>query len=172
MPHPKPPLCKGRLFLFIYASSIFLTRTYLIKDTKVIIFLSNSQASLTNRVKCGIMFTLHKLHIFSLIRENTLVKSVFSLFSHRIGESLCSNIRGEAFFRCIPSGVHLFICGWGESISQDIFKKVIDITGIELMPGEPTVCLGNGEHGFECCCDECDYFLRCFPEFDPKKQKN
>ena len=57
-------------------------------------------------------------------------------------------------------------------MSQDIFKKVIDITGIELMPGEPTVCLGNGEHAFECCCDECDYFLRCFPGFDPKKQKN
>ena len=48
---------------------------------------------------------------FSLIRENTLVKSVFSLFSFRIGESLCSNIRGGAFFRCIPSGVHFFMCG-------------------------------------------------------------
>ena len=57
-------------------------------------------------------------------------------------------------------------------MSQDISKKVIDIIGIELMPGEPTVCLGNGEQGFECCCDECDYYLRCFPEFDPKKQKN
>ena len=94
-----------------YFCPLFLTSTDLIKDTKAIIFFSNSQASLTNRVKCGIMFTLHKLHIFSLIRENTLVKSVFSLFSYRIGESLCSNIRGEAFFRCIPSGVHLFICG-------------------------------------------------------------
>ena len=91
--------------------TFFLTTTDLIKDTKAIMFLSNSQASLTNRVKCGIMLTLHKLHIFSLIRENTLVKSVFSLFSYRIGESLCSNIRGGAFFRCIPSGVHLFICG-------------------------------------------------------------
>ena len=83
---------------------LFFATTDLTKDTKAIIFLSNSQASLTNRVKCGIMFTLHKLHIFSLIRENTLVKSVFSLFSYRIGESLCSNIRGGTFFRCIPSG--------------------------------------------------------------------
>ena len=49
-------------------------------------------------------------------------------------------------------------------------KKVIDVTGVELTPGEPDVCLGNGKQGFECCCDECDYFLRCFPEFDPKKQ--
>ena len=56
-------------------------------------------------------------------------------------------------------------------MSQDIFKKVIDITGIELTPGEPDVCLGNGEQGFECCCDECDYYLICFPEFDQKKQK-
>ena len=46
----------------------------------------------------------------------------------------------------------------------------MDITGVELAPGEPLVCLGNGEQGFECCCDECDYFLLCFPEFDPKKQ--
>ena len=45
-------------------------------------------------------------------------------------------------------------------------KRVKDITGIELMPGEPTACLGNGEQGFECCCDECDYYLICFPEFN------
>ncbi len=51
-------------------------------------------------------------------------------------------------------------------MSNDIPKKVIDVTGTELTLGEPTVCLGNGEQGFECCCDECDYFLLCFPEFD------
>ena len=56
-------------------------------------------------------------------------------------------------------------------MSQNIQKKIIDITGIELTPGEPTVCLGNGEKGFECCCDECDYFLLCFPEFDIKIQE-
>jgi hypothetical protein len=43
-------------------------------------------------------------------------------------------------------------------------------TGIELTPspgGED--CLGNGEHpGYECCCDECNDFLFCFPEFDRK----
>ncbi len=50
-------------------------------------------------------------------------------------------------------------------------KRVIDITGVELTPGEPTVCLGNGEQGFECCCDECDYFLLCFPEFDLKNKE-
>ena len=50
-------------------------------------------------------------------------------------------------------------------------KKVIDVTGVELTPGEAKVCLGNGEQGFECCCDECDYFLLCFPEYDPKNKK-
>jgi len=56
-------------------------------------------------------------------------------------------------------------------MDTDNQKKVIDIDGIELTPGEPTACLGNGEQGFECCCDECDYFLLCFPEFDPKDQE-
>ncbi len=51
-------------------------------------------------------------------------------------------------------------------------KGVIDVTGVELSPGEPTVCLGNGKQGFECCCDECDYYLLCFPEFDQKNKKD
>ena len=50
-------------------------------------------------------------------------------------------------------------------MNKKSLEKVIDITGIELTPGEPDVCLGNGELGFECCCDECDFYLRCFPEF-------
>ena len=54
---------------------------------------------------------------------------------------------------------------------NDITKKAIDITGVELTPGEPAVCLGNGERGFECFCDECDYYLLCFPEFDPKSKE-
>ena len=47
---------------------------------------------------------------------------------------------------------------------------VIDITGVKLTPGDPTVCLGNGKQGFACCCDECDFFLLCFPEFDPDRE--
>ncbi len=45
---------------------------------------------------------------------------------------------------------------------------VIDITGIELTPGNGGKdCLGNGEHfhkdgrPIECCCDECDYMICC-----------
>ena len=55
-------------------------------------------------------------------------------------------------------------------MSKDISKKVIDISGVELTPGEPAVCLVNGEQGFECCCDECDYYLLCFPMFDQKSE--
>ena len=47
-------------------------------------------------------------------------------------------------------------------------KEITNIPNVKLTPGKPTVCLGNGEYGFECCCDECDYFLLCFPEFDPE----
>ncbi len=61
----------------------------------------------------------------------------------------------------------------GGYMGKDIQKRVIDISGVELTPGEPTVCLGNGEQCFECCCDECDYYLLCFPNFDSKvKVKN
>ncbi len=58
-----------------------------------------------------------------------------------------------------------------EHMDREIPKKVIDVTGVELTPGEPDVCLGNGDQGFECCCDECNYFLLCFPEFDPFREE-
>ncbi len=56
-------------------------------------------------------------------------------------------------------------------MSMNIPKKVIDVTGVELTPAAPTVCLGNGAQGFECCCDECNYFLFCFPECDLKDEE-
>ena len=57
-------------------------------------------------------------------------------------------------------------------MSKKMQKKVIDdLTGVELTPGEPDVCFGNGEQDFECCCDECDSFLLCFPEWTPKIEK-
>lgn len=49
-------------------------------------------------------------------------------------------------------------------------KFYIDITGTVLTPSPNGAdCLGNGkcfdENGdeIECCCDECNYFLECFP---------
>ena len=54
-------------------------------------------------------------------------------------------------------------------------EKVIDITGVELTPGNPDECLGNGEHLdnvgvlIECCCDECDYLMACMEKWDENK---
>ena len=79
---------------------------------------------------------------------------------------VCVATIGVCGFRCVASVAHLFYMLIGGYMRKNIQKRVIDITGVELMLGEPTVCLGNGEQGFECCCDECDYYLLCFPEFD------
>ena len=49
---------------------------------------------------------------------------------------------------------------------------IIDVTGTPLIPGDQgRLCPGNGEttdqdgDPTECCCDECDYMLACFPEY-------
>ena len=58
-------------------------------------------------------------------------------------------------------------------MDKNIQKKVIDITGVELTPGEPTVCLGNGDQGFECCYDESTTFCFVFLNLTPKiKERN
>ena len=84
---------------------------------------------------------------------------------------VCVTTIGVCVFRCVASVAHLFYMLIGGYMNKNIQKREIDITGIELMPGEPIFCLGNGEQGFECCCDECDYYLLCFPEFDPKSKE-
>ena len=41
--------------------------------------------------------------------------------------------------------------------------KTYDITGLELEPGKPETCPGNGKADpMSCCCDECDYYQDCF----------
>ena len=79
---------------------------------------------------------------------------------------VCVTTIGVCVFRCVASVAHLFYMLIGGYMNKDISRKVIDVTVTELTSGEPTVCLGNGEQGFECCCDECDYFLLCFPEYN------
>ncbi|MBR2467320.1 MAG: hypothetical protein IKB38_10385 [Clostridia bacterium] len=86
---------------------------------------------------------------------------------------VCVTTIGVCVFRCADFGCAPFLYADGGYMNKNIQEKIMDITGIELTPGNPTVCLGNGEQGFECCCDECDYFLLCFPEFDVQiKEKN
>ena len=49
-------------------------------------------------------------------------------------------------------------------------NRIIDVTGVELAPGRPEHCQGNGKHpGIECCCDECDYLELCL-EADQRKE--
>ena len=45
---------------------------------------------------------------------------------------------------------------------------IIDVTGTVPTPGNGgRECLGNGRFvGYECCCDECDYFLCCYKNED------
>ena len=76
----------------------------------------------------------------------------------------------EHFFGAFLYWGALFYMLIGGYMSKNIQKKIIDITGVELTPGKPNVCLGNGKQGFECCCDECDYYLLCFPEFEHAKK--
>lgn len=56
---------------------------------------------------------------------------------------------------------------------KDKFTRIIDVTGTVLTPGNHGEnCAGNGEHIdenakiIECCCDECNYFLECFSEYE------
>lgn len=42
----------------------------------------------------------------------------------------------------------------------------LDDNGAVLTPGNPKTCEGNGkDERFEICCDECNWFLACFPEY-------
>ena len=43
-------------------------------------------------------------------------------------------------------------------------KKIYDVTGVPLAPGHPDKCQGAKPE--TCCCDECEFFLSCFPEWD------
>lgn len=49
---------------------------------------------------------------------------------------------------------------------------IIDGKEIVLAPSnQGRECIGDGEHTdengnlIECCCDECNYYLECFPQY-------
>ena len=46
-------------------------------------------------------------------------------------------------------------------------RTIIDVTGTPLTPSrQGRKCLGNGEHPeYEICCENCDYYLKCFPQY-------
>ena len=52
------------------------------------------------------------------------------------------------------------------------YPKDVDPSGTPLAPGNPNLCLGSGGRDyFECCCDECPHFLKCFPEYEKQQKK-
>ena len=53
-------------------------------------------------------------------------------------------------------------------------KQATDITGVLITPSrQGRKCLGNGMNPeYECCCDECSYYLYCFPQFDWRLKRN
>ena len=46
-------------------------------------------------------------------------------------------------------------------------KDIDPSVAVVLRPGfHGEGCPGNGEHGdLECCCEECDYYMECFPDW-------
>ena len=58
--------------------------------------------------------------------------------------------------------LHKFVSEAEEKIPE----TVSDSSGAVLTPGKPQTCEGNGSNdAYEICCDECDWFLACFPEY-------
>lgn len=57
----------------------------------------------------------------------------------------------------------------GQNVADEaadfLTRSVIDVTGIELAPGDPERCAGNGKKDpMACCCDACDYLAACYPQ--------
>ena len=98
--------------MFIYGLSIFLTTTDLIKDTKaIIIFLSNSQVLLTNRQKCGKIYSSHELNIFIPKTGKYFGKKCFlSFLIPLLGSNSCDNNCGGSIFSVRSFWGALFIC--------------------------------------------------------------
>ena len=58
---------------------------------------------------------------------------------------------------------------WADFVQHYMPKEpggLIDPTGTLLTPSlRGKDCLGNGEHpGIDCCCDDCECYLTCFPD--------
>ena len=56
-----------------------------------------------------------------------------------------------------------------EVAAMELTKEdLIDPTGTPLTPSwHGCDCLGNGQWpGYECCCDECNFYLNCFPDWE------
>lgn len=91
----------------------------------------------------------------------------------RIGTEQLYDIMGELARRDEAAGTRFRSNeeAWAEFVRHYMPKEpgsLIDPTGTPLTPSfHGKDCLGNGEHiGIECCCDECDHYLTCFPDWE------
>jgi hypothetical protein len=49
-------------------------------------------------------------------------------------------------------------------------REIDPLTGTELTPGKPDECLGGDNYPeYPLCCDECDFYLACYPDAMPQK---
>lgn len=55
----------------------------------------------------------------------------------------------------------------GEDEPEPPQGSYYDVSGVLLTPSDHgALCAGNGKHeGVECCCDECNDYLTCFPDW-------
>ena len=54
-----------------------------------------------------------------------------------------------------------------------IGQEQLDLSNLKLTPSPyGRDCKGNGEWpGIECQCDECDYYLVCFPDWQERMEQ-
>ena len=120
--------------------------------------------SVTNNAAAVIRSIAHEL---GEIPDHSLV-----IYRDTDGQYDGLGVQGGCFVDFYPLGT----ISENEAISMaaaaaDKREEYRDITGIELTPSEHGKdCLGNGQHeGVECCCDECNFYLSCFPGYDIKQ---
>lgn len=95
-----------------------------------------------------------------------IISCGYELFCDKIEASFLVRSFGCAFFvlweeKAMNFDLHKFV----SEAEEKILETVSDSSGAVLTPGKPQTCEGNGSNdSYEICCDECDWFLACFPE--------
>ena len=96
-----------------------------------------------------------------------IISCGYELFCDKIEASFLVRSFGCAFFvlweeKAMNFDLHKFV----SEAEVKIPETVSDSSGAVLTPGKPQTCEGNGSNdAYEICCDECVWFLACFPEY-------
>lgn len=78
----------------------------------------------------------------------------------------CRVLAGEKVYGTLDDLIEAAVPAVVAKEAEDFLaRSVIDVTGIELAPGDPEHCQGNGkEDPMSCCCDACDYLAVCYAQ--------